>query len=74
MFDPRGFYITALILALAGLLMSAAVILALIDIGQGIEPDLTLEWRVIRLAFPFMAIAQIISVVAIAISLNRNGE
>jgi hypothetical protein len=48
-----------------GLALSAAAILALLDIVQGVEPDLALEWTVVWIAVPISALAQALLLVAV---------
>ena len=64
--------IAAIVLGVVAILMSIGAVLALLDIVQGEEPNLTLEWVVVWMALAVMVIAQVVSIVAIlGLSLRR---
>ncbi len=48
-----------------GLVLIAAEFLALLDIMQGVEPDLALEWTVVWVAVPVSALTQTLLLVAV---------
>ncbi len=55
----------AIILGALALLLSWGATLALLDIVQGREPDLSLEWTVVWIALPVITLAQVVSIAAL---------
>jgi len=61
----HGIVLTAVLVGIVALAMAVFAFLALSDIAHG-EPDLTLEWAVVRVALATMVVSQILALAAIA--------
>lgn len=57
--------VSAIALGFIAIVFAVFAILALADIASG-EPDLTLEWAVVRAALAIIVISQVLSLAAIA--------
>jgi Na+-driven multidrug efflux pump len=64
----------AIVLGLFAILMVILAALALLDIAQGRESDLTLEWSAVWLALAAVAAAQVVSLLTISVLLRAHGE
>lgn len=56
------------------LALTLGEILALLDIVQGLETDLSLEWTVVCMALPVSVLAQIILIAAIVSLRSRRAQ
>lgn len=61
----HGIVLTAVLVGIVALAMAVFAFLALSDIAHG-EPDLTLEWAVVRVALATMVVSQILALAAVA--------
>jgi len=68
--DDRRIAFMAVALGLIAVVFAVFAILALSDIAAG-EPDLGLEWTVVRAALAIIVISQVLSLTAIARFLRR---
>lgn len=66
--------LTAVVLGLLAVVMSLGAAMALLDIAQGKEQNLTLEWIVVWVALILMVIAQVVSIAAILGLLRRRSR
>ncbi|MFH1501667.1 MAG: hypothetical protein ABIG03_01340 [Candidatus Eisenbacteria bacterium] len=66
----RSIAIVAVILGVFAIVMAAFAFLALLDIAQGQEPDLMLEWAAVWIALVVVVVALVVSLAAI-VSLLR---
>jgi protein-S-isoprenylcysteine O-methyltransferase Ste14 len=65
--------IVAIVLGVLAILMSIGSFLALSDIVQGKEPDLSLEWMCVWTTLPVAVLAQIVAIAAI-LGLKRRAQ
>ncbi len=65
--------IVAIALGLLAILMSIGSFLALSDIVQGKEPDLSLEWMCVWATLPVVVLAQIVAI-AVILGLKRRAQ
>jgi hypothetical protein len=63
--DDGRIVVAAVVLGFIAIIFAVFAILALADIARG-EPDLSLEWAIVRAALAIVVIAQVLSLVTIA--------
>jgi hypothetical protein len=68
--DDSRIAVAAIALGFIAIAFTVFAFLALLDIGQG-EPDLGLEWAVVRAAIAIVVISQVLSLATISRLLRR---
>lgn len=62
----------AVFICVMGLFSIGMIVLALLDVAHG-EPDLLLEWHVVRIGLVLAAAANVAALVALGVRLRRMG-
>ena len=66
----NGWAFVAVVAGFISLVLLVFMMLALVDVAQG-EPDLALEWRVIRLSIAAALVFHVCALIALSRSLRR---